>query len=59
MRQIRFTDMRQVKDREAVVKIYIREAVDVEKTGMEVGYRDKEALDAPEELQRDLRKPLI
>src|SRR5436305_3745454 len=38
-RQIRFTDVRQIVEMKPALKAYIEEAIEVEKTGMEVKYK--------------------
>ncbi|MET1247181.1 DUF1801 domain-containing protein [Sporolactobacillus sp. STCC-11] len=50
-RQIRFTTVQEVMDQEDVIKAYIREAVDVEKAGLEVKLKKRADVSIPEELQ--------
>jgi uncharacterized protein YdeI (YjbR/CyaY-like superfamily) len=50
-RQIRFTTVQEVMDQEDVIKAYIREAVDVEKAGLEVKLKKRADVSVPEELQ--------
>jgi uncharacterized protein YdeI (YjbR/CyaY-like superfamily) len=50
-RQIRFTTVQEVMDQEDVIKAYIREAVDVEKAGLEVKFKKRADVSIPEELQ--------
>jgi len=38
-RQIRFTNVREIVDRRSVLKRYIKEAIEVEKAGLEVSYK--------------------
>lgn len=53
-RQIRFTDVKEVLDREKVLKTYIHEAVEVEKAGLEVKMKKTSEFEMPEELQAKL-----
>ena len=50
-RQIRFTDIHQIMEQEAIVKAYIMEAIEVEKAGLEVSLKKNEDYTVPEELQ--------
>ncbi|RNB80670.1 hypothetical protein EDM59_25475 [Brevibacillus nitrificans] len=50
-RQIRFTDIQQIVEQEAIVKAYIMEAIEVEKAGLEVSLKKNEDYTVPEELQ--------
>ncbi|WP_301172235.1 YdeI/OmpD-associated family protein [Brevibacillus nitrificans] len=50
-RQIRFTDIQQIVEQEAVIKAYIMEAIEVEKAGLEVSLKKNEDYTVPEELQ--------
>ncbi|MED1795976.1 YdeI family protein [Brevibacillus nitrificans] len=50
-RQIRFTDIQQIAEQEAVLKAYIMEAIEVEKAGLEVSLKKNEDYTVPEELQ--------
>jgi uncharacterized protein YdeI (YjbR/CyaY-like superfamily) len=52
-RQIRFTNVRQITGREAVLKAYIYQAIEVEKAGLKVDLEDK-PVPVPEELQNKL-----
>ncbi|WP_163527199.1 YdeI/OmpD-associated family protein [Halobacillus ihumii] len=49
-RQIRFTNMQEIVEKEAILKEYINEAIEVEKAGLEVPKKDKK-FTIPEELQ--------
>jgi uncharacterized protein YdeI (YjbR/CyaY-like superfamily) len=51
-RQIRFTSLGQIVDLEPALKAYIREAVEVEKAGLEVVYKPISERPIPGELQR-------
>lgn len=53
-RQVRFTDVRQITGMERVLKAYIREAIEVEKAGLEVNYKKTSEFVIPEELQNKL-----
>lgn len=50
-RQIRFTNVREIVEKEAVLKAYIYEAIEVEKSGLKVKVKKPEELIIPEELQ--------
>lgn len=53
-RQIRFTDVREIVKMEAISKAYIREAIAVEKAGLEVSYKKTSEFIIPEEFQNRL-----
>jgi uncharacterized protein YdeI (YjbR/CyaY-like superfamily) len=53
-RQIRFTAGREIVKMEPVVKAYIKEAIEVEKAGLEVGYKKTSEFKVPDELQNKL-----
>jgi uncharacterized protein YdeI (YjbR/CyaY-like superfamily) len=55
-RQIRFTNIRQVAELEPVLKAYIHEAIEVEKSGLKVELKKTADFDVPEELQKKLDK---
>ncbi|MEK3867426.1 MULTISPECIES: YdeI/OmpD-associated family protein [Paenibacillus] len=50
-RQIRFTNVQQIVEMEAVLKAYIQNAIEVEKAGLEVELKKKEDYLIPEELK--------
>ena len=50
-RQIRFTHVDEIIEMEPVLKAYIQEAIDVEKAGLEVEFKETSEFDMPEELQ--------
>src|SRR5580704_11045024 len=52
-RQIRFTNVREIVKMEAVLKAYIREAIEVEKAGLKVEFKKKPE-PIPEEFQKKL-----
>lgn len=49
-RQIRFADMKQINELEAVVKSYVFEAIEVEKAGLAVKMKETSQYQTPEEL---------
>jgi uncharacterized protein YdeI (YjbR/CyaY-like superfamily) len=53
-RQIRFTSLNQIVEMESVVRVYIAEAIEVEKSGRRVQLKAHEEYAVPEELQRKL-----
>lgn len=52
-RQIRFTDKKQIIDLKAVVKVYIFEAIEVEKAGLEVKMKKTSEYEMPKELEQE------
>lgn len=59
-RQMRFTDIREIIDRKAVIKSYIREAIKVEKSGVKVPMKKTTEFEVPEEFQVKLdRMPAL
>lgn len=53
-RQIHFTDVDQVVELEPVIKDYLKEAVEIEKAGLEVDFKDTPEFDVPAEFQSRL-----
>ena len=53
-RQIRFTNVREIVDMETILKAYICEAIEVEKAGLKVDFKEKTELIFPEEFQKKL-----
>ncbi|WP_039914703.1 YdeI/OmpD-associated family protein [Cellvibrio mixtus] len=53
-RQIRFTNARQIEKLKSTLKIYIREAIAVEKAGLSVEFKKTEEFAVPEEFQKQL-----
>ncbi|MEN2768466.1 YdeI/OmpD-associated family protein [Ornithinibacillus xuwenensis] len=51
-RQIRFTNVQQIEELETILKSYIREAIEIEKAGLEVEFKKNTEIVIPEELQR-------
>lgn len=55
-RLVKFTDVQQVIEKESSLKDYIREAVEIEKAGLKVEYKDVSEYKIPEELQNKLNE---
>jgi uncharacterized protein YdeI (YjbR/CyaY-like superfamily) len=55
-RQIRFTSVREIMERESILKGYIHEAIEAEKAGRQVKYKKHTELIYPEEFQKKLDK---
>ena len=53
-RQPRFTDVREIVDREAILKACIYEAIEVERAGLTVSFKKTEDFIIPEEFQKKL-----
>ena len=53
-RQIRFTNVREIVQREPILKAYIREAIEVEKAGLKVKFKKTSEFPIPEEFQNKL-----
>jgi uncharacterized protein YdeI (YjbR/CyaY-like superfamily) len=53
-RQIRFTNVQEIVAKETILKDYIREAVEVEKAGLEVDFKKNTEYAIPEEFQNKL-----
>jgi len=53
-RQIRFTDVREIREMEAVVKACLYEAIEVEKAGLNVAFKTTEEFTVPEEFRSRL-----
>ena len=49
-RQIRFTSMKELMDKEASIKAYILESIEIEKAGLKIEHKKKEEYTIPEEL---------
>lgn len=52
VRYIKFTNTQQIIEKEAILKAYIVQAIEVEKAGLKVDFKEKEELVFPEELQK-------
>ncbi|MBT2647899.1 YdeI family protein [Bacillus sp. ISL-34] len=50
-RQIRFTNVQEIVATETILKAYIHEAIEVEKAGLEVNFKNNTEFIVPEELQ--------
>ena len=55
-RQIRFANVRKIVEMEPILKAYIKEAIEVEKAGLEVDYKKTSEFVIPEEFQNRLDK---
>jgi uncharacterized protein YdeI (YjbR/CyaY-like superfamily) len=53
-RQIRFTNVREIVEKEPILKAYIKEAIEVEKAGLEVDYKKTSEFVIPEEFRNRL-----
>ena len=53
-RQIRFASLREIVEKETILKGYIREAVEVEKAGLKVKFKKTSEFSIPEEFQNRL-----
>ena len=53
-RQIRFTNVQEIVEMEAILRAYIYEAIEVEKAGLEVNYKKTAEFVIPEEFQNKL-----
>ena len=51
-RQIRFTNVQEIREMESLIKDYIQEAIEVEKAGLQVEMKKTEEYTVPEELQQ-------
>src|SRR5450432_1784900 len=51
-RQIRFTNVREIVEKETILKAYIYEAIEVEKAGLKVNFKKNTELIFPEEFQK-------
>lgn len=58
-RQIRFTSLREIVSLAPVLKTYIYEAIEVEKSGLKVPLKKTEAFTVPEELQQQLETDAV
>lgn len=53
-RKIPFTNVREIVEMEPILKAYVREAIEVEKAGLEVSYKRTSEFPVPEELRKKL-----
>lgn len=51
-RQIRFTSVQEIQERRPILKEYIEEAIEVEKSGLRLDPQEKPQIPVPKELQR-------
>ncbi len=59
-RQIRFTNLQEIVKMKATLKVYIYEAIEVEKAGLKVKLKKTAAFNMPEEFQKQLdKKPAL
>lgn len=54
-RQIRFTTLREIEELAPVIKAYVKEAIEIEKSGAEVVLKKTSEFKMPEEFQRRLK----
>lgn len=55
-RQIRFTSLREITKMESILKAYVFEAIEIEKSGLEVVFKKTKEFDMPEEFREKLDK---
>lgn len=55
-RQIRFTNVREIVKMETLLKAYIQEAIEVERSGLKVNFKKTTEFTIPEEFQKKLDK---
>ena len=55
-RQVRFTNVQQIELLEPILKAYIQEAIEVEKSGLKVEFKKTEDFNMPEEFQEYLHE---
>jgi uncharacterized protein YdeI (YjbR/CyaY-like superfamily) len=55
-RQVRFTSVREIVELESVLKAYIDEAIEVEKAGLKVNFKETTEFNMPEEFQQKLEE---
>jgi uncharacterized protein YdeI (YjbR/CyaY-like superfamily) len=53
-RQMRFSGVREIEERESTLKAYINEAIEAEKAGLKVKFKEITEFSVPEELQNKL-----
>jgi len=58
-RQIRFTNVKEILEKEALLKAYIYEAIEVEKAGVEVKLKKTKEYAIPEEFKKKLDKSAL
>jgi uncharacterized protein YdeI (YjbR/CyaY-like superfamily) len=55
-RQIRFTDIKEIVEKERIIKTYIYEAIEVERAGLQVKLKKTKDFKIPEEFENKLNK---
>lgn len=55
-RQLRFTTVEQINEQRDIIKAYVQEAIELEKSGAKVELKETEEYDMPEELQTALQE---
>lgn len=55
-RFLKFTNLGEIKEQEAVIRALIAEAIEVEKAGLKVDFKDTSQFDVPEEFQARLEE---
>jgi uncharacterized protein YdeI (YjbR/CyaY-like superfamily) len=55
-RQIRFRNVREIEERESILKAFINEAIEAEKAGLKVKFKEITEFSVPEELQNKFNK---
>ena len=55
-RQIRFTNIQEIVKMKSILKAYIKEAIEVEKSGLKVRFKETSEFSIPEEFQNTLDK---
>lgn len=55
-RKLRFTSVREIVEAEPTLKAYLREAVEVERAGLEVKYKETSEFPVPQEFQNKLEE---
>ncbi|MCZ4279648.1 YdeI/OmpD-associated family protein [Kiloniella laminariae] len=56
MRWFKFTSVQEITEKQAILKAYIHEAIELEKSGQEVDFKEKNELVFPEEFQTRLEE---
>jgi uncharacterized protein YdeI (YjbR/CyaY-like superfamily) len=54
VRQIRFTNLKEIREKKAIVKAYIHEAIEVERAGLKVKFKKTADFEIPGEFQEKL-----
>jgi uncharacterized protein YdeI (YjbR/CyaY-like superfamily) len=55
-RQLRFTSLAEIQGLKSTIKAYVKEAIDIEKSGKKVAFKKTEELEMPEEFKTVLQK---